>query len=284
MLGTLYGVARRMVRATGLQATLGRYLNGSPGRRQKALTLYAATLVRPAARFLVREATASTERVAYTLAETGEKLLIRHGDSDVEVLAEIFGWRLYEPPAPVLAALAKEQLEVLDLGAHVGLFGLFARHRFPGCHIEAFEPDSRNRAVLERCIELNDAEERWRVVPACASSADGEVPFGGGRGAASGIDESSLERVRSVDVLPRIGSADLVKMDIEGGEWPILRDPRFRQHPPRVLAIEIHPAGASSADYVTEAVGLLNAAGLECQAITGAPEGAAMFWAWRRTS
>ena len=43
------------------------------------------------------------------------------------------------------------------------------------------------------------------------------------------------------DVLGQIAEADLVKMDIEGGEWGILADPRIARQ--RALVLEYHPRG-----------------------------------------
>ena len=45
-----------------------------------------------------------------------------------------------------------------------------------------------------------------------------------------------------------MAEADLVKIDIEGGEWPILTDPRFAQLPTPALVIEYHPAGCPGPD------------------------------------
>jgi FkbM family methyltransferase len=231
-------------------------------------------------RFFFREMLGTSARGAYALAETGGSIVIRHHTSDLEILAEVFGWRLYEPPPEVLAVLPRNCLTVLDLGAHIGMFGLFARYRFPGCRIEAFEPDPANREVLEACIQANSAGDEWTLVGACAGADNGEVSFALGQGAAGAIDTQSPHRVPIVDVLPRIAKAHLVKLDIEGGEWPILQDPRFRRSPPRAIVLEIHPRGAPAADYVAAAIRLLDTAGLQHRQIPQAPAGAAMLWAW----
>ncbi len=284
ILNALLRVVRQTVRRLGLRAALNRFLNDNPGRRHVALSLFAARLVRPGCLFFFRELIGAGFPREYRLVGTSQKIVLRHRTSDVEILAEVFGWRLYEPPPEVLAALPREPLTVLDLGAHIGTFGLFARHRFPGCRVEAFEPDPANGEILETCRRANGAGEEWSFVSACAGAADGEVSFAVGQGAAGSIDSRSTHKVALVDVLPRIAAAHLVKLDIEGGEWPILQDPRFRQSPPHALAIEVHPRGAPGADYVAEAIRLIEAAGLQHRRISNAPVGAAMLWAWRPPS
>ena len=50
------------------------------------------------------------------------------------------------------------------------------------------------------------------------------------------------------DVMAEIAAADLVKIDIEGGEWEILSDERFRREPPRGRRARVPPpprAGAA---------------------------------------
>ena len=51
-------------------------------------------------------------------------------------------------------AQAREPLRVLDLGAHVGLFGTWALREWPGARVTAVEADPANAAQLRRTIEL----------------------------------------------------------------------------------------------------------------------------------
>jgi hypothetical protein len=49
------------------------------------------------------------------------------------------------------------------------------------------------------------------------------------------------EEFPAVDVFPMLKDADLVKIDIEGAEWAILTDPRFRELSAAALFLEYHP-------------------------------------------
>ena len=83
------------------------------------------------------------------------------------------------------------------------------------------------------------------------------------------------------DVLPAVSAADIVKMDIEGGEWEILHDPRFAADPPRMIVLEYHPLGCAGADPRAAAERALDAAGLRTAPIWHGADGVGMVWAWR---
>jgi hypothetical protein len=83
-------------------------------------------------------------------------------------------------------------------------------------------------------------------------------------------------------VLPEIAGVDLLKIDTEGGEWPILADPRFAAAPPRVVVLEYHPEGAPGPDPRGAVLDYLSRAGLTATAsIFQRADGYGMLWAWR---
>jgi len=76
-------------------------------------------------------------------------------------------------------------------------------------------------------------------------------------------------------------AADLVKVDIEGGEWDILLDPRFAQNPPRAIVLEYHPHLCPGDDPRAAAQEALARAGLSMAPIWHRADGYGMLWAWR---
>jgi FkbM family methyltransferase len=216
---------------------------------------------------------------------------IRHPLLDLWVLEEIFRFGAYEPPPAVRDALAEcgEPLRVLDLGGHVGLFGLWVLGLRPDAEIVSFEPDPRNAGVLARCVEVNRLGERWTVVPAAAATADGSVAFSSSfhlsRAAspaddrlarfqsqigdvfpflsASGLLEREQIEVECRDALPFMREADLIKIDIEGGEWELLADPRVREAGARAIVLESHPVYAEAREPERALARLLADAGYE---------------------
>lgn len=243
-----------------------------------ALLLRART-VRPSTAFVARELLRRTGVFRYRERSTRLSVLVRHGSADPVTLGEVFHERDYEPP-PELAPLRPRR--IVDLGANVGYFGLFALGAWPDATVVAYEADPANAEVHAHAIAVNGLERRWELRPAAASNVDGQLRFSATGDALSHVDEAGERVVSSEDVLPVIAGIDLLKMDIEGGEWAILGDPRFEADPPQVVVMEHHPAGAPSPDPRSAALEALARAGLSATAtIFSNADGYGMVWAWR---
>ncbi len=245
-----------------------------------------ARLVRESPAFLARDLVRQRGVHVYRLRQSGMRVAIRHRGSDGATLAEVFyhGW--YDPPADVMRVIGEPRM-ILDLGANIGMFGALAISRWPGAQVVGYEPDPENAAVCERTIALNDLGDRWSVVVAAAGVRDGDVHFAAGLGASSHVvdarEEPTAESivVAQHDVMSAIATADLVKIDIEGGEWEILGDPRFAAAPPRALVMEYHPEGCFDKNPRAAAETALASAGLRTAPIWHGDDGVGMLWAWR---
>lgn len=248
-----------------------------------ALVLRART-VRPAIVFLLRAGLIRHGTYVYFLKENGLRVAIRHGTGDVVTLGEVFHEHDYRPTGDVSASLGHVSL-IIDLGANIGLFGAFAAARWPDAEIVAYEPDPANADVHARTIALNGLQARWRLVRAAAGVRTGRARFLAGDVALSRLateeDDGRGIEVLVEDVMACLSDADLVKMDIEGGEWAILRDERFRESPPRTLVLEYHPRLCGESDPRHAAEAALTAAGLRLQTIWHRADGHGMLWAWR---
>jgi FkbM family methyltransferase len=260
------------------------------GGRQAVLPLTArvicARIVRESPTFFLRELVHTNGIHYYHLRENGLQVALRHTVADSATLAEIFYRHDYDPDRQVAEAMG-EPRTILDLGANIGLFGAFATQLWPGSTIVGYEADPANAAVHERTIAANGLADRWRVVCAAAGSHDGEVELAAGRAMGSyvvpagGGQGVTTIRVPMHDVLPEVCAADLVKLDIEGGEWAILFDPRFARSPPRAIVLEYHPHLCPSDDPRSAAEQALAQADLTTASIWHRPDGYGMFWAWR---
>lgn len=217
-------------------------------------------------------------------------LLLRHHSHDVSIVQEIFSMKLYEPPAPVLEALARlgRPPRVLDLGAHVGVFGAFILTIEPHAHVLSFEPDPQSFALLS--VSARRSGRDWIVLEAAAAPETGWAPFIATGSPASRLTTAGVAggngartTVLTLDVLPLLPRIDLAKIDIEGGEWPILTDPRWPHCAPQLLALEFHPQGCPGRDHQAAAIAALDSAGMDHALITDTPAGAGMLWAWRRS-
>jgi FkbM family methyltransferase len=226
-------------------------------------------------------------RAAYRLRGSGRTVVVRHGTPDVYMLWEVLGRRVYEIPAPARAALqaAGRPVHLVDLGANIGLFEAFLDGRLPVGEVVAYEPDPANLAMLRRNAEADRTGAAWRVVPAAALDRDGELPFATGRFAESRVPEAGgpppSTTVPARDVFADLDDADLLKVDIEGGEWPILADPRLAGTPVRALALEYHRWGCPGADPGQLATSLLERAGFVVGPAEEDAPGFGVLWAWR---
>jgi len=246
--------------------------------------------------FALREGRAQTVSPAasvYTLRDSGLRVALRHGSTDAGVLEEIFNQHCYSLPAPVRAILGRlgRPPRILDLGGHIGLFGLYALGLYPEAEITSVEPDPSNLRLLETCVRLNAREGQWTIVRACAGAADGSTNFvncgpSHGEFSRSHITRSSGPGQLTVpvrDVLPLMESVDLVKFDIQGSEWEILRDPRLRAVRTRAVVLEYHPYLCPEEDAFLCATRLLMSAGYELGSHVESVEGEGTLWAWRRS-
>ena len=241
-----------------------------------------STYVRERARFAAADVLGLPGYRRYRLADGGRTVLLRHGTIDMWTFVEVFIRRVYEPPPAVAARLARsERPLVLDLGANIGMFGLDILTRHPSARVTAYEPDAHNAAVHRRVVELNGDGGRWRLVEAAAGARDGRVRFTAGRETAGHVveDDTGVE-VPMADVLGEIAEADLVKMDIEGGEWDILTDPRIGRA--KALVLEYHPQGCPREDAAGLAHELLAGHGFDIAPVFHDEAGIGMLWATRR--
>jgi FkbM family methyltransferase len=123
-------------------------------------------------------------------------------------------------------------LQILDIGANVGAFSLWAVHRWPGSFVQAFEPHPDTFKVLK---------ENIKNYPMISCFHAAVTPYQSGtlvhRGVNDGesaliddarltFNEETLNGLQSVHVpvmhpvsLPR---ADIVKLDVEGSEAAII--------------------------------------------------------------
>jgi FkbM family methyltransferase len=236
-----------------------------------------ATLVRERASFLRNELRGAVT-ATYHLRESGIAVAIRHRTGDVMVLDEIFSQREYEPPPGVEL---RDIQRAVDLGANIGLFGAWLLGRCHDVEIDAYEADPANAAVHRLAIEANGLGEHWRLVEAFAGAQDGMTGFATGLHAVS--HEGEGIEVTVVDVLPQLAGADLAKIDIEGAEWPILADSRFRKLQARFVVLEYHAEGSPEPDPATAAEQALKGAGYEVHHAGRKPAfGAGLVWGVRR--
>jgi FkbM family methyltransferase len=178
--------------------------------------------------------------------------------SELLVIEEIWRRGEYEPAA----AAARGASTILDLGANVGLSALWFRALNPEARIVAVEPDPRTFAKLTRNVGADPRIEavnagiaqRSATVTLTSSSDSWGSRIGSSEGSGDdGIQVKGIgldELVQTMALEP----LDLVKMDIEGMEWQVLRSADCLSRVGMVIG-EIHPeAGSEDPEQFLDAV------------------------------
>ncbi len=238
-------------------------------------------------RFFFREWFVRRSGANYWLRDAPDvPLALRHNTPDPEALDQIFMQGAVAEPAPVaerLDALGRPP-RIIDLGANVGIAAAWFARRWPDATIVCVEPDPVNLSALNQAAARSGG--RWRVVEAAAASKPGVLEFALGRDAVSRALPGGGVMVEAIDFFELAGRErpDLVKIDIEGGEWDLLADPRLADLGAVAIGIEVHPHLCPGADPRSEAIPRLKDAGyevLEVPHVHGAPPEEASLWAWR---
>jgi FkbM family methyltransferase len=203
----------------------------------------------------------------------GREFLVRHGTRDVDLVAEVFGREAYRMPDVIRRRLGGG-LRVVDAGGNIGLFGIYAFEDWEVSQLCSFEPDPANAALLRRVIAINRLAGEWREVRAAVGTNDRPLRFiaDGSPESRSAADDEPGVLVPCVDLFDAVDAVDVLKLDIEGGEWPIFEDPRWPAIDTRAIVMEWHWRNAPAVGGRRAALAALHAAGFDP---VGTEEGAA---------
>lgn len=194
--------------------------------------------------------------VTYNL-RSGLRFTLSAGSMDVVTLLHVIQSRIYEPTEEFRI---KNGWNVLDLGAHKGVFSIHAAQAGADTRILSIEPEPRNYSFLEKNLERNNVTN-VTTENAAVWSERGEFEFS----VRDSLDHSlmnlnrgvssSTVRTKSVtldELVERVGgNVDLVKMDIEGAEHSVLRSASPETlRSIRRIALEFHSVPPLDADEV----------------------------------
>lgn len=149
---------------------------------------------------------------------------------------DIFLHRLYD-----FGQLASRS-RIIDGGAHIGLFSLYAANHAPDALIQAFEPNPLSLRLLRLNIESNGLVERVQVVPSGLGAIEGKAFFSAGQS-----DDSSFhcgQRQQEVSMV-RLGDwldvpVAVLKLNVEGAECEVMKQAAGRLNAVDKVFIEYH--------------------------------------------
>lgn len=159
---------------------------------------------------------------------------------DLHVLNEVFLSKEYALPRD------ERPLHILDLGANIGASVAYFALTFPNARIAAFEPNPVCRESLQ--ANVRQFGKRVSIHEEAIADNDGEIAFyqnkehwGGSLVKRAESRSFQVQTLTLTTAVARLGwpTIDLVKIDIEGGEYPIAADLNSLR-PDQIIA-EVHP-------------------------------------------
>lgn len=197
--------------------------------------------------------------------KSGVRCELRPGTSDWWIFLEIFVFGIYRRAE---ADIEKSKV-IIDIGANVGFFALYASSLNSEAEIHALEPFPPNVEQLKSNLSLG-LNQRVHVHPAAMSDKTGTATLFFAPGDSSGCSlnqpkgqQCSVQTIRLSDFLRlhKITRCDLLKMDCEGSELTILSS---------ISADELSRIGSLIMEYHNPAEveilkGLLQNGGFSCE-------------------
>jgi len=163
----------------------------------------------------------------YVKLRNGLKYKIRPKTNDKTIFNEIWLKKLYTPDGFDI----KDDYIVIDIGAHIGIFSVFAAFHAKKGLVYSFEPEKENFLMLKENVKLNRMNN-VKIFNYGISSHKGEGKlyisnFNKAAHSTKIIESNSnFERIKLIsikDVLKKIkASIDFLKIDCEGCEYEVL--------------------------------------------------------------
>lgn len=153
---------------------------------------------------------------------------------------------------------------IIDAGANIGTFTLYALLLNRECRVTAVEPCSPTFERLRGVLEIHQVASRCNLVNAALGGSEGETTIessGPSQFRRAGYGTQPVREVTLASVMPRDGDVDLLKMDIEGSEYDTFEsaDDGVLSRIKRIV-LEYHPS-RDSRDRWLDLKGRLTAAG-----------------------
>lgn len=187
---------------------------------------------------------------------------------------------------------AKDASVVIDIGANIGVYSLFAASCSKDTVVYAYEPMPDNYDLLLQNIALNELEERIRPfkLGVCANRGRRKL-FLAASSPFHSLYTHPADRYLEIDCISlkdileqnKIGQCDILKMDCEGAEYEILYNtPAEYLRKIRKLRMEYHLIDGEGYVKVIDLVEFLRSKGFEITKLKPQARYSGILWADRK--
>lgn len=197
----------------------------------------------PASRikYLLWRLSKSKKTVVVNLEKEGKIEIRPQPTTDMVTGYEMFVAEAYKQPSAVPKISPNL---IIDIGANVGYSLVYWANLYPNAKIVAFEPHPAHLEMIYKNIHHNSLSNKVKVIESAASNKNAQSFLTDNENESIVVDDykSGTISIKVRDLFEEIGNEkiDLLKMDIEGGEYSILGDRRFEKLNVQTLVLEWH--------------------------------------------
>jgi FkbM family methyltransferase len=182
-------------------------------------------------------------KLIYYRLYDGTQFIVRPFTHDRCIIDEIFVNKVYTPD-PTFEVRSGDV--VVDIGAHIGVFTVFAARW--GCKVYCYEPLPENFVLLKQNVRLNNLNGTVKMFQLALAGIRGSLPLYVGNVGLASLGSQGERRVivRTIlleDVVRDVGRIDFLKVDVEGAEGEIFLRSNLNKdalHPIWRIVMECH--------------------------------------------
>lgn len=192
---------------------------------------------------------------------SGYRFKVMNINSNLGTILEVWHGRVYGD----LSELSTEEAPVvIDIGANIGAFTVFATHMLKHPKIYAFEPETNNFNLLQANIEINGLIGNVIACKQAVYGKEGKI-FLSIAGESSGKNSIELDQCQgkgeevecvTLDLIFKknsIKTCDLLKIDCEGSEYELLLNAKMETlSKVRMMILEWHNVPGHTLEELTE--------------------------------
>jgi FkbM family methyltransferase len=169
------------------------------------------------------------------LTQTIHGLIYYIDPTDTIMAPQMLIYRQWEAElSRLMDTMLAEATTFVDVGANFGYFTLLGAKKLanrPGTSVIAIEPNPKLLKLLRRNAEINWSLAPIRIVDAAAGEKKGQVTLfvpqehgaNGGLTSHAKADKHKVAMVRVDDIVPLDQPVDVMKIDVEGHEFGVLK-------------------------------------------------------------